>query len=495
MAGVSAMVKLEDLREGLIENILNQNGKERNNTVEKCNDIACVNRVILFFSFDVVNSTKYKSINYYGWSYVLNKIFETLRIKVCDKIQNAELWRVLGDEIIFIVQINTLDALYEYVDNIYSVLVENVEMIDNGCLFDEIEYLEESVRGVLKGQNIISLQASAWIGVVTDGRKIRDKSYRGEVDNVLDIFEEKNQGKFYEFIGSDIDAGFRIKKFTRSKRLVLSFELANLISKKEELCDNIYIITYKSLKGIWQERLYPIIWYYNRKMNANRTLGSSFPYDLRDEDNLYKEYFQNRSENGAILERNMFVKVQMAFERLIRDQNLTDKVLRIENEIKNSSKYMSVLGNPLLELHCVAVCIKCDTKEIFIAKRAAREMNAGCWEFGCAKANPQQDIIASIQDEYQRDFGLDIRLVLDSGRKEKLPTPIAIYQIQKGESLHKGIIFIAEIVQDTDIHLNPQKHSKYRYIKEEEIEKFSDKTVPDFIDTLKKGFQYINGKE
>lgn len=30
--------------------------------------------VMLFFSFDIVNSTAYKTVNYYGWAQVLNLV-------------------------------------------------------------------------------------------------------------------------------------------------------------------------------------------------------------------------------------------------------------------------------------------------------------------------------------------------------------------------------------------------------------------------------------
>lgn len=497
MAGVLAMVKkdgLEELRKGLFENIFNIEVLEQNDTVAECGKSANVNRVILFFSFDVVNSTKYKSINYYGWSYVLNKIFEILREKVYEKMQNAELWRVLGDEIIFIVPITEREVLGEYVAGIYAILLEIAGMIDDGSLFDEIEYLDKSEKSVMKGQHIISLQAAAWIGVVTDGVKIRDKSYQGEVDNVLDIFEEKGQGKFYEFIGNDIDAGFRIQKFTRSKRLILSFELAYLIAENEKLKENLYIITYKRLKGIWQERLYPIIWYYSLPAGTkeSRKLGASFPYDMVDEDNLYQEYFTNRSGKGMISEPNMFLKIDVAFEKLIRDQNLKEKIHRLKAAMEDSTNYMSVFGNPLLELHCVAVCLKRETKEIFIVKRTKREPCSGCWEFGCAKANPQQTIPDSIQDEYKRDFGLGIKLIVDQDRKESLPVPIAVYQIQKKDSLHKGMIFLAEIENDAEVHCDKEKHCEWRYIKEEELAGFEEEAVQDFKDTLRKGFRFLN---
>ena len=67
--------------------------------------------VILFFSIDIVNSTLYKTINYYGWVDVLNHIFSVLIDKVQADIPEAELWRVLGDEVIFIIKLSNYESL------------------------------------------------------------------------------------------------------------------------------------------------------------------------------------------------------------------------------------------------------------------------------------------------------------------------------------------------------------------------------------------------
>ena len=50
------------------------------------------------------------------------------------------------------------------------------------------------------------------------------------------------------------------KKETENRRMVISFELAYILAKDTDYLKNIHIITYKTLRGIWQNRLYPIIW-------------------------------------------------------------------------------------------------------------------------------------------------------------------------------------------------------------------------------------------
>ena|GEM_PF-2761990 len=60
-----------------------------------------IDDVLLFFSFDIVNSTLYKTINNYQWVYTIDKILKLVKDKIKAKIPRAEVWRVFGDEIMF----------------------------------------------------------------------------------------------------------------------------------------------------------------------------------------------------------------------------------------------------------------------------------------------------------------------------------------------------------------------------------------------------------
>ena len=56
--------------------------------------------VELFFSFDIVNSTAYKTLNFTGWSQVIIALFSEIQKRVVKKMPSAEMWRILGDEVI-----------------------------------------------------------------------------------------------------------------------------------------------------------------------------------------------------------------------------------------------------------------------------------------------------------------------------------------------------------------------------------------------------------
>ena len=70
-----------------------------------------------------------------------------------------------------------------------------------------------------------------------------------------------------DFLGPDMDLGFRVAKFAFHHKVVLSADFAYfLYSTKPENCeidDDLKIVSYEILKGVWNDRYYPIVWYYH----------------------------------------------------------------------------------------------------------------------------------------------------------------------------------------------------------------------------------------
>lgn len=450
--------------------------------------------VILFFSFDVVNSSLYKTINYYGWAQTLTGLFRKLYGRVKEVIYEAELWRVLGDEAIFIVRIKSENAIYEYIDAIFDVLIKTIKDLKSGTFFDGIELFNDREVELMKIQNILSLKGTAWIAAVS---KLGDNEDKRE--NIFEEYDLEKRNRFYEFLGNDIDAGFRISKYTADSRLAISFELAALLSIKTKYLQNLSIITYKHLKGIWEEKYYPIIWYHNKEKFDNLSLEDTFDYDAEDTNELIKEYFLNQNQETAvegIRDLKMFTDAQKAISKVLHDRNLESKVEGIIHIIRNTdSRKIDYLKSPTLELHCVAVCYNRRNRKIFIAKRnSQRETEAGKWEFGCAKASMEMDICESIISEYKEDFNLDLEVLKDTTRTEQSPVPLATYQIQKDNGLHKGVIFLAFVdVEEEAYKFEPnKKHSEIKWISKSEIADFDEEGVCDFKKTLEGAFRKVN---
>lgn len=202
--------------------------------------------VELFFSFDIVNSSLYKDTNYLGWQSVLTTLLTDIQKEVTKEIQ-AQLWRVLGDEIIFFVTIKNIEEIYSTIEAIYGILVmTNVKLknekffenIDDGFSYKEVEWMKKS--------NILAVQSAAWLAIVFNG----DNSEFSPYDNIFKKYRINESQQINEFLGQDIDTGFRIKKETQDRRLVVSVELAKILSDKTEYLTRLHIVTYKSLKGV-----------------------------------------------------------------------------------------------------------------------------------------------------------------------------------------------------------------------------------------------------
>lgn len=462
------------------------NGKKEENQVSRT--------VEIFFSFDIVNSSSYKDVNYFNWQIVLTSLLTSIQTDITKELPEAQLWRVLGDEIIFFVTIRNIDEVYTTIDAIYKVLVSSNMKLKNGSFFNGIfEKIKGKDINLIQNNNILGIKAAAWLAVVLKGQEVN------QYDNIFKKYNINENQQINEFLGRDIDTGFRIKKETQERRLVLSIELAKILSSRTEYLSKLNIITYKTLKGVWKNRLYPIIWYHDEKI-SEVSFENSFYYDETTYSQLSMEYFLNREKDMGNLASFMYLNVNKALEKVIKDQKLEDKMNYIYNVIDDTKDDVKAVeeefDNKLLEFHCAAVCCDVENKKVLIVKRKNRKIYSGLWEFGCAKANIEQNLCDSIVSDYKNDFGIDISVICDEKREDKEPKPIALYQVDKVEKLQKGVIVMAEIISNIDkvdgiiretIQMK-QKHEKYKWISEEEVDSFNEGAIQDFKDTLKKIF-------
>lgn len=446
--------------------------------------------VLLFFSFDIVNSTLYKTINNYKWVHTIDKILKAIKDEIKEKIKIAEVWRVFGDEIIFIANISDKEKIGEYISHIHKVLIEFSDSIGN---YENLkEQSDEGEIGFIGQQSLISLQACAWIAAVTDISKIKEDSEGIFAENIFEIFEEGPNNKFREFRGVDIDTGFRLAKETVTRRLTVSFELAYFLSEIESVSENIRVIAYKKLKGVWKNLSYPIIWYYDNNHNGKCSFEDSIPFDAVAQEGIYADLIA-----AELYKKNKIEEIKELLNKILKERGLQKKIDKLKKLIAyKSGNSKGYLKDSKLELHCVAVCYNEEGK-ILIVKRAGEKLLPTMWEFGCAKASYDKSISDVLKEEYKNDFGIDIELYFDENRKvDKQPVPLAVYTIEKNNEFHKGIIFIAKIISNTEIKLNNKKHSEFKFINSEELENGEveeDNLVPDAIDTMYKAFEIIKG--
>lgn len=142
--------------------------------------------VEVFFSFDIVNSTAYKTLNYTGWSQVIVVLFSEIKTLVTKGMPSAEIWRILGDEVIFIVPIKEKENIFACTKCIFKILNSIALQLKKGTFFDKLE-LSDLERNLMKMQNIISIKASAWIAII--GEKLKKlEQYDNLINTSLQLY-------------------------------------------------------------------------------------------------------------------------------------------------------------------------------------------------------------------------------------------------------------------------------------------------------------------
>ena len=230
-------------------------------------------------------------------------------------------------------------------------------------------------------------------------------------------------------------------------------------------------------------------------------LEDTFQFDSEDQEELIKEYYDNRTEKAILRDKDMFNNTLVALNKIKKDRDLEKKIDNIISHIKGmDDAKKDYLQHRNLELHCAAVCYNHKEKAILIVKRSdTRQFQPGKWEFGGVKASENEGLKTSVEKNYKKAFDISIEVITDPDREQQreIPLPIALCQIDKDDVHHTGIIVLA-IIKEEDP--NPKitetaKHSDYRWIKENEIDTFSSDVVPDFKSTLRKAFKYFDEME
>ena len=463
--------------------------------------------VNLFFSFDIVNSTMYKSATG-NWPIIIKSLLERIRAKVSrtECLVSSFLWRVIGDETVFVLRISSQKELYSAIDDIFEVTQGIANSLKSGKFFETIE--DQSLRDteieILKSQNTLSIKSAAWIAAIND-------NLTSPYDNITFNYSTSTQNtSIKEFLGKDIDAGFRLKEYTQDRRLAISFELACFLSEPQKQ-HNLHIMDYVKLKGVWNNALYPVIWYYNDKLAKNyqvepsdksKTIpfNDSFRYDEADNNPMVRNYFirnSNQSEDitviqsdNAELNTKMYTDIKYALDKIKKDRNLTPKIQYIDSLfsdeilLSSDSPYVSPL-----EMHCAVVCCDVNSRKVLITHRSMEHSTNPCkWEFGCAKATSEEPLVKTICDYYKKHFGIDIELVMDKARSEQQPVPIAVYEVNNSSNIKKGIIFIAKVVNKQQ-YRSAIDHDNIKWISESDIDNYvGNDAVNDFHNTLKKVF-------
>lgn len=426
----------------------------------------------LFISFDLVNSTSFKSIYPSGWPIVFRRFYELMEDKVLKSFVNSRVWRYVGDEVLFFKKVTSYKELF-------SVPKEALNIV-------------RSVIGALHlsfpiVKNQLFIKSTLWLAkasyIPPETLALDSKL---PIDNLI-IYSDHNDKRNIDFLGADIDLGFRISEFAYREKVIISAELAFLLYKAREdieessgynVEETIRIVSYERLKGIWGERHYPIIWYYDN-------------WDDREKMFVYDEHFKsdiiNRLKNG---EFNDDMKIKR-LKKIFSDLGIDDKIEEIINSFKNEGLagiHETIIASTSqynkVEVHCVAVCFNNDGKVLIGKRPESKRRFPGKWEFGCGQLKQSQDFKDCLKQSYLEDFGALLEFY------EEL-TPVSSYTIDDKKEHRKipGIIFIARVINADEIRrtFSKEVHSEIDWFDPSKLDAINeDEFVNDFKTTVLK---------
>jgi hypothetical protein len=235
----------------------------------------------LFISVDIINSTSYKHSylkeNYLSSNWVddfkefykdfpisFQKQYITLDKKKLlkdKKFKYPYIWKYLGDEIVFVVEIKRFKYLSLHIEALKKAI---------------------SQRNI-KDTKVLKIKATAWLAGFPVVNQILG-NYK--VNKKNEVVKKTN----FDFIGPSIDLGFRISKYSSERKLVISLDLAYLLAKLtlKEKSYHFYFDKHKETKGIHDGK-YPIIWIDNK--NAQVPLEDEL-YGLVRKSSNYEQLIQ-----------------------------------------------------------------------------------------------------------------------------------------------------------------------------------------------------------
>ncbi|ATE66458.1 hypothetical protein [Rhizorhabdus dicambivorans] len=199
--------------------------------------------VRLFLSVDMAGSTQFKGRFADGssWLDTFRTFFTNFPLMLAGQVGFAfleegetpvvEVWKVMGDEVIFVATPESPEALV----NMLLALIRTMNAYEE-------RYLEDLP---------LRLKGTAWLAEF------------GTRNIELEIPElSGGEGvRAIDFIGPDLDLGFRVTKFSRPACLALSFDVADLVIAAGNAGDvSLHLIGSEELKGVMFGRPYPIIW-------------------------------------------------------------------------------------------------------------------------------------------------------------------------------------------------------------------------------------------
>lgn len=285
----------------------------------------------LFVSLDIIGSTAFKNNNKghisSNWFLSFQELYKNIPKDLAKQYKNNKFylpykWKIIGDEIIFV-----------------------AELSDKKCLLTHIKAFISLLKSHNNRQDKLKLKATAWVAgfpvinaiIGTDPASNEDNLFKKEIVDHTNV----------DFIGPNIDLGFRISKFATKRKFIISIKLAKMLSEFEK--DNNIVFHYdgkKETKGI-NNGFYPIIWLDSKcDTSKEEKLQTDYiAYDRDDIKDFCNEYIKESDFNGEIYEPFIYGVDDSPAGYEENYKNICKKIYSIEITNKENSNLLQKTEN------------------------------------------------------------------------------------------------------------------------------------------------------
>lgn len=431
--------------------------------------VAQEENLFVFLSIDICNSTLMKK--------EIKQWFDATKMLYSVRFESMHFWKYNGDEVLYAEPFSNLNTLLDIITGAYS----------------HITRLQKEIRNKMEkydSGSMFKLKGSLWLARTANDGDITTKN----------VFV--NATRVDEFLGVNIDEGFRLSKKVSGSKLVIDPKIVLLLhlaldintnnkkrrfilegdkffqfcrtikinqkEKIEKILNNVYFINYTDLKGIWQNRGYPLFWYYEKE--------SDFDYDEKVDNNFV---FPQK-----LLSKDWLSKLEIIYEKTEEKEEFQNILNIIANENPNNI-YTS---ESFSRLYYSIACINPASKKVLVAQRSTERRHLkNVWEFGMFK-HSSLSIIESLEKRYKEEFGLDIEIITDNETERNI-VPLHFCTVYRNGQAHNSILCMAKIKADGGMESDKEiiesikkvassdRYQNFRFVNQEEAKCFKSITL------------------
>lgn len=412
--------------------------------------------ITLFVSLDIVNSTLYKSLYKEDWSTAFSNILRRI-ISVFSNNPTGgyDFWKTLGDEIIYTRKIGNVQDLLDTLDEVYRSLIFLNQKIAQGELCDS------------NSAQILSLKATAWLADLSSSHE--------KTNNILTYYQINDKRRQADYIGPDIDAGFRTAHYSTSNRMVISFEIACILMRYHhqlqgdpkqralDMSNRIHLLTQKVLKGVWDGHPYPILFYHG---NSKFSFTDSLTPQEKGMPGVLQEYWDARFVRETALQPGYLCYQEQELERMCRELNLDDKIQHLIALMERTGRVSTLDVKNLRRINCTAVCYQ--IQDGTLRCMVVQNRKTGLWGFGvvsfliatnswgkqstytnwCSDLSYSDQFAQRAEQFYKDEFGVDISMDYDIHHYTPIPVVVPVTQFTPDKSAYiNRTVFLGRLNQ------------------------------------------------